>query len=109
MKQNTFKIGIVVMVIGSIAPAVSAQSIANGDYADVYGGSYVISVRNNKFKVLIDEPGPPEPWTSISKSGFKPIKSGVFYDSSYQKYYCNISMTNPKKRTPARCTRNGWR
>jgi hypothetical protein len=109
MKQNTFKIGIVVMAIGSIASAASAQSIANGDYGDVYGSGHVVQVSNNKFRFLIDQPDAPTPWRSVSKAGFKPIKSGVFYDPSDRTYYCNISMTNPKKRTPARCTRNGWR
>jgi hypothetical protein len=108
MKKMLVQLGIVVSAIASIAPSVNAQSIANGDYSDVYAGSYVIQVRNNKFRVAIDEPGPLDPWKFVSKAGFKPIKSGVFYDPSNQTYYCNDSM-HKKKRTPARCTRNGWR
>jgi hypothetical protein len=79
MKKTIIQSGIVLGSILSIAPSVNAQSIANGDYSDVYAGSYVIQVRNNKFRVATDEPGPLDPWKSISKAGFKPIKSGVFY------------------------------
>jgi hypothetical protein len=113
MKKILVQLGMVVSVIAAIAPAVSAQSISNGDYSDVYGGSYVIQVRNNKFTVLYDDPSPSEPWKSVSKAGFKPIKYGVFYNTYNRTYYClsnnSIDKSMSKRRTPARCTRNGWR
>lgn len=112
MNKSIFLSGILVSAIVAISPSAFAQSISNGDYSDVYPASYAIQVRNNKFTITYDDPSPSEPWRSVSKAGFKPIKSGVFYDANYQKYYClvnnSIHKLMQKRRIPARCTRNGW-
>jgi hypothetical protein len=97
---------IAISAICAIAPAVSAQSIVNGIYKDVYQSAHEIQVKNNKFRWLIDQPDPPTSWKSVSKAGFKPIKSGVFYDPSDRTYYCLIKK---QMKSAARCTRNGWR
>jgi hypothetical protein len=106
MNKSIFLSGLVVSAIVAIVPAVSAQSIVNGDYGDVSGSGHVVQVRNNKFRFLIDQPDPPTSWRSVSKAGFKSIKSSVFFDASDRTYYCLIKK---QMKSVARCTRNGWR
>lgn len=116
------QLGIVVSAIASIAPSVNAQSIANGNYFTNYPDSYEIQVRNNKFTVVYDDPTPSEPWTSISKAGFKPVKPGVFYSTRARTYYCLANYNNrntpelnrkiaqsKKMKKSIVCSPNGWR
>jgi hypothetical protein len=108
------QLGILTCMINICAYSeVLAGSIVNGNYENIYPGSYGIKIRNNQFSVFYDD-NPPEPWKLIPKKAFKAIKLGVFYSNGDKKYYC---LTNNKLEKERRrrgtgeafiCKSSGW-
>jgi hypothetical protein len=113
MKKMLVQLGIVVSAIASIVPAVSAQSIANGNYSNNYPDSQGVKIRNNSFSVWYSTSSP-EPWKSIPKGVFKYIKPGVFYSNTNNEYHCLITgdieryYNQSSRYVSFDCSKNGW-
>jgi hypothetical protein len=116
VNKSIFLSGIVVSAIVAIAPAVTAQSIGSGLYSNEYPDNLGIKIRNNSYSVQYDD-APPDPWKSIPKGVFNPIKSGVFYSNNTKLYYCLVNNSLERERGRGKkskvvgfsCSKNGWR
>jgi hypothetical protein len=88
------------------------ENIKNGQYQNEYPDSIGVLIKRNKFSVYYDD-SPSDPPDLVSRSGFKYIKSGVFYSSTSKKYYCLIdnssTVTKKNSSTILYCSQDGWK
>lgn len=93
-----------------------SKRIRNGKYQNEYhtwGNGTTVIIDKDKFSIFDDTPDDRK--GLVSESGFKYIKSGVFYSSYSKKYYCLVDNSPIIKAQEDNhslvfyCSRDGWK
>jgi hypothetical protein len=105
--MKTFNaVGLSLVTLILIVPAVSAGTISNGAYASRYPDSLRIEIKGSRYHVVsVDFPD--EGWRNRSETKFQYVKRGVFYNLNDRDYYCSVALL-PTRR-PHMCSKNGWK